>query len=178
MSFIKVNMNKSNDPNYRYKITPLKTQYGGGGQFTITYINNIEVVANEIGHPKKIILKFLALLNGSNDDDKTNSIKGTINEEIIQDGFLSYLNEFIFCNKCNIPECNLIIKKNKKKELLYKKCSGCGAELEYNSTKKTNKISAIIIKELKNGTKFEKMKGVVEEEEDFTNDLMSNNNFI
>jgi len=179
MSKITVNMNNSNDPNYRYKITPISVRYGGGGQCTVTYLTNLEQVTSQIGHPKKILLKYLAQINGTNEDEKLDSLKGTIGGDIIQEGLFSYLQEFVFCSKCNIPECNLEVKKDRKKCLLYKKCSGCGAELEYISNKKTNKITSIIIKEINNGIKFEKMKGVVEDtDDDFSINLFTDDDLF
>lgn len=131
-----LNINNSDDINYRYKMPKVSVKYGGNGNGKYTIINNIDEIADAINTPSEIVCKFISFSCGSSYNEKDKSITGYhIN---IQNVIFDYINNFVICSTCNIPELNYYLEKiNKKKSILVCKCSACGT---INNLKKTNKI--------------------------------------
>lgn len=150
-----INMNNTNDPDYRYQIPMIMSRLGGKGQFTRTHLTNLNDVCDVIGHPEHCLLKHLAFLFGTSADITSKSLKGTFSDEELQNGIFSYLKDFIFCSKCQIPECNLILVPEKDKDLIFKKCASCGSILPFVASEKNRKTANIIFKELQEGVIFD-----------------------
>jgi translation initiation factor 5 len=148
-------MNNSNDPNYRYKIPTIMARSGGKGQFTRTHLTNLNEISDAIGHPEHLLLKYLAFLFGTSVDIATKGLKGTFSDDKLQEGIFMYLKDFVFCDKCNIPECNLILCPEKEKDLFFKKCSSCGSILPFIANEKNRKTANLILKELQEGVLLE-----------------------
>ena len=66
---------------------------------------------------------------------KKKSLTGTHTQETIQNSIFKYINDFVICTKCGIPEINYTIKDKNNVE---SKCSACGS---YNIIKNNNKIN-------------------------------------
>ena len=122
-----LNINNKIDPNYRYKMQSACISHTGSGKNSNTIINNLDKIADNLGHMGLIILKFISYRFGTNIDKKKKSIKGHYTQSNIQDEIFNYINFFVICSNCEIPELipQLKIKSKKKTDVLFK-CSACG----------------------------------------------------
>jgi len=135
-----ININGSDDPYYRYKMEEIIMVQGGNGNGVFTIINNIDSISKSINTPSEILLKYLSYHLGSSYNDKKKSFTGYHNIDMINIGLFNYINSFVICSNCSIPELLYILDKKGKKKNIDSKCSACGniQELNYN-TKIDNK---------------------------------------
>lgn len=120
-----INVNNSDDPNYRYKMPCVNIEMGGAGNGKFTIIKNINDIAECINTPPEIINKFISYVLGSAFNDKKNTITGQHNN--IQDIVYQYINAFVICKTCNIPELTYSLNKISSKKInLECRCSACG----------------------------------------------------
>jgi translation initiation factor 5 len=132
-----LNINNSNDTNYRYQMPKVSITYGGSGNGKFIVINNMDEIANAINSPSEIVYKFISFSCGSSYNEKTNSITGY--HDNIQNIIFEYINNFVICPTCGIPELNYYLNKiSAKKSILICKCSACGT---INKLKNKNKIN-------------------------------------
>jgi translation initiation factor 2 beta subunit (eIF-2beta)/eIF-5 len=125
-------INIGGDPNdefYRYKMPPIKTQVTGRGNGIHTHLINIDDVANAIGHPEDIIMKYIAYELASNLNQKNKSLAGKHDTEV-QEKILDYVNNLVLCPKCNNPETIYEVEGKKKRMKLFSKCASCGFRCE------------------------------------------------
>ena len=134
---ININGNK-NDLNYRYKMEQINLNNCGKGNGQFTIINNMDEISKSINTPPEILYKYLVFVLGSAFNDKKKALTGTYTTEIIQQCIYDYINKFVICPNCNIPE--LMYKIENKK--VCASCSACG---KTNNIEFNNKIN---IKEL------------------------------
>jgi translation initiation factor 5 len=120
-----LNINNSDDISYRYQMPRVSIKYGGSGNGKNTIINNMEEIALSLNTPPEIIYKFISFSCGSAYNEKNNSINGHHNN--IQSIIFDYINNFVICSICGIPELNYYLEKiTAKKSNLVCKCSACG----------------------------------------------------
>jgi translation initiation factor 5 len=132
-----LNINNSNDINYRYQMPKVSFKNSGNGNGKFTIINNMDEIAMAINSPPEIIYKYISFSFGSAYNEKDKSINGYHTN--IQDIIFDYINNFVICFTCNIPELNYYLEKiNAKKYNLICKCSACGT---IHKLKNTNKIN-------------------------------------
>jgi translation initiation factor 2 beta subunit (eIF-2beta)/eIF-5 len=148
-----ININGSEDPFYRYKMEELFLTLGGNGNGVFTIINNIDSVSKSINTPSEILLKYLAYHLGSSYNDKKKSFTGHHDLETLNIGLFNYINSFVICISCSIPELFYSLDKKGKKSILQCKCSACGTihKLNFNN-KMNNKGIDIIEKYLEKNT--------------------------
>ena len=118
-----------NDDSYRYKMPPIKTQITGRGNGIHTLFVNIDDVANAIGHPEEIIMKFISYELASSLNIKNKSVTGKHDTEI-QNKIVDYVSNLVLCAKCGNPETMYEIEGKKKKIKLFSKCASCGFRCE------------------------------------------------
>lgn len=136
-----LNINNSNDDNYRYKMPKVIFKLGGNGNGIFTIINNINEISDAINTPSDILCKYISYTVGSAYNDKKQSITGHHNN--IQEIIFNYIDEFVICQFCTIPELSYSLNKiSNKKFTLLCRCSACG---NLNTLKNSNKISDKII---------------------------------
>ncbi len=152
-----LNVNGSNDDFYRYKMSMINVSNKGNGNGQFTVLNNIENICKTINTPPEILCKYIANDLGSSFNEKKNTLTGTHTQEIIQETIFKYINDFVICTKCGIPEINYSLKN---KNTLESKCSACGS---YNTIKNNNKInlkiSELILKYLQKNKYWKITKG-------------------
>jgi translation initiation factor 2 beta subunit (eIF-2beta)/eIF-5 len=133
-----ININGTNDYNYRYKMQPINVKLGGFGNGMYTTINNMEEVSNAINTPSEIIYKYFAFALGSSFNEKKNTLTGHHTNKILQEMLYQYINSFVICSLCGIPELTYSLNKiSSKKFDLICTCSACGC---INTLKIKNKI--------------------------------------
>lgn len=127
-----ININGSDDPYYRYKMDTIIILHGGQGNGLFTIINNVDKISNSINTPSEILIKYLSCHLNSNYNDKKKSFTGHHSYDFINTGLFNYINSFVICTDCSIPE--LFYSLNKK--TVNSKCSACGNIQELNYTTK------------------------------------------
>lgn len=111
------------DEYYRYKMNSLKVS--NCYRFNRTQLENIDLIAKQLGRDKKIILKFMATKVGARvvtDKLKRVFITGIHTSEDLQKIINNYINQKIICKTCFNPETE---EKNNK---IY--CKACGKHSE------------------------------------------------
>lgn len=132
-----LNINNSEDISYRYQMAKISIKHGGNGNGKYTTLNNIDDIAQSLNAPSEIICKFISFSCGSSYNEKDKSITG--HHTNIQNIIFDYINNFVICPSCNIPELIYYLEKiSSKKYNLICKCSACG---NINKLKNSNKIN-------------------------------------
>jgi translation initiation factor 2 beta subunit (eIF-2beta)/eIF-5 len=150
-----ININKLDDPFYRYKMP--KAELRNYNNKTI--IINIDEIAMHINTPCEILIKYISHILGTNYNNKDQSFNGLYNNDKIQEIIYLYINEFGICKNCDIPELTYIYTKiSSKKNKLNSLCSACGS---INENFNNEKITLLIIYYLlKNNNIWTKNKGL------------------
>jgi translation initiation factor 2 beta subunit (eIF-2beta)/eIF-5 len=139
MSKININ-NKTNDPNYRYKMDKLAIALTGKGGNCHTILTNIITISQQINTSPDILVNYIGMINGCNTKNENNnySLKGHYTNDKIQEIIYNFINFASLCQKCSIPELSPeIIGSNKDKKLIMK-CSACGHNYELIGNNKGN----------------------------------------
>ena len=147
-----LNINKSDDPTYRYKMPIITCQLQGGkidGRSTI--LTNLNDVTTAFNTPSSIVLKFIGFKKGLRVTEKDNSITGHHTSNDIIDIIYQYIDKFVICPNCSIPELFPIVEGKKKKRKLFFKCSACCQTVEKKGKNSDeNKGIDLILKYLEN----------------------------
>ena len=122
-----ININGKNDVNGRYKMPKVKVNIAGKGNGKFTMIRNLEDVSKSIGHPHKLLLKFIGISLNCNSNNEKMCITGHYKEEEVQDKINLYNKMFVLCPTCNLPELTPEVIGKKKKKSIQVKCSACGS---------------------------------------------------
>lgn len=151
-----LNINKTKDPFYRYKMHKIEIQKIGRGNGCNTMLINLDTIEEDLGHPSEIIFKFIGHNLGVKVDKKKNTVGGHHEYIEIQATIFKYIDIFVICQKCGIPE---IIPVIIKKTLVFR-CSACGENYKIVREPKTcNNILKYLetnVWEIKKGTIVEK----------------------
>jgi len=159
---ININGNIS-DTNYRYKMEKISLNNCGSGNGQFTIINNMDNIAESVNTPSEILYKYFAFVLGSAFNDKKKSLTGTYSITIIEEHLYDYINKFVMCPNCNIPE--LMYKIESKN--VCSSCSACGKNnnIQYN-TKINRKVLDLIEKYLEKNKVWVKTKGLLVEQKE------------
>lgn len=146
-----ININGSNDYNYRYKMAPINVKLGGYGNGMFTTINNMEEITDAINTPSEIIYKYFASVLGSSYNEKKNTLTGHHTNKKLQEILYEYINSFVLCPLCGIPELTYsLIKISSKNFDLTCMCTACGNNnIIKIKNKQDSKCIDLIIKYLK-----------------------------
>jgi translation initiation factor 5 len=140
-----MNINGKNDSSYRYTMEPLKSSICGKGNGIFTIIQNLETVSKYLNHPHILILKYMGISFGSIVNEEKQTITGSHTTESLQKCLQQYIDKFVICPLCGIPETiPKITKITKKNILLELQCSACSSTNNISN----HKHSDIIVKYL------------------------------
>jgi len=118
---------KEGDENHRYKMPALQTKIEGRGNGIKTVLVNIVEVCKPLRTQPDWVTKFFGMENGalSRFDPKrmVGIVNGAHQATEFQKDLKTYVNDFILCPKCKLPE--LQTKVDTKKSLLIQKCMSC-----------------------------------------------------
>jgi len=147
-----ININNSEDPSYRYKIDKILLNKGGKGNGCYTIFCNLNNVSKQIGHNPVTICKYIGINLGAKVIiDKTYSIQGHYDTKKVQNIIFNYINSFVLCPTCCVPELNYTFDKINKIIKLH--CIGCGEDNIIDDTtmnKNNKKIFNKIINDIEN----------------------------
>lgn len=125
-----------NDQFYRYKMPLLDSQIGGKGNGKFTIINNLDKVTEAFNHPSCIVFKFIGYCLGSNITEEQTRLTGHYSNDDLLNKLYRYINSFVLCESCGIPEIIPSLEGKKKKKKIVMKCSACGAQYDYIAANK------------------------------------------
>ena len=159
MSLISINSTQRKDPYCRYKMKSVMIKTVEQGQYAKTTIINIDEISDSLYHPPDILFKFIGFNLGTQADFKKKTLKGSYESNVIQKSIDKYIDNFVLCNKCSIPEIDPEIEGKKKKVACIMHCAACGTTHKLASTDKAvDKTIKLIIKDLQSGNEWKKHK--------------------
>jgi len=132
----------ANDASYRYQMHPLKTKIEGRGNGIKTVITNVTTVANELHTDPSYITKFFGMECGAVSKFDTQRNVGIVKckreAKEFQEQLTRFINDFILCPRCGLPELKSEIYPTSKQ--LKHSCAPCGLEYFNNSEHKVRKF--------------------------------------
>jgi translation initiation factor 5 len=120
------NINGKSDPFYRYKMPPISGTIAGKGNGIFTIFNNLNDVAKHLNQPTFILLKFISVYFGSMANEEKMTITGGYKNDELQKALQVYINRFVICPSCGVPETIPQLIGSKKDINIELKCSACG----------------------------------------------------
>jgi len=131
------------DPEYRYKMPAVYGKIEGSGNGIKTAIPNITDVANALYRTPGEVNKFFGTELGAqcryNADTDRAIVNGAHTDAVLQDLMHRYVEKFVLCPSCRLPETKYKIKSDS----IWHVCAACGAkELVDMSHKLCNYILA------------------------------------
>mmetsp|Transcript_169 Transcript_169/g.200 ORF Transcript_169/g.200 Transcript_169/m.200 type:complete len:420 (-) Transcript_169:191-1450(-) len=116
------------DPEYRYKMPVVYGKVEGRGNGIKTVIPNISEVALALHRPPGEVNKFFGCELGAqttyNTDTDRAVVNGSHSDKVLQDMIHRYIEVFVICPNCGLPETDYKIKNG----LIHHKCAACGAK--------------------------------------------------
>jgi len=141
------------DPSYRYKMPAVYGKVEGSGNGIKTAIPNITEVGLSLHRSPQEVCKFFGTELGAQttynvDNDKA-VVNGSHTDGVLQDLVHRYIDKFVSCPNCNLPETVYKIKT----EIIYHKCAACGAKEMVDMTHKLCKFILAEDKKVKKAAK-------------------------
>jgi translation initiation factor 5 len=123
-----INIQPIDDPFARYKMPPISSRIKPKGQYSETYITNLQEIANSLKTPVEAIARFISF--DLNTPVKSvgaaaaaeHVLKGSFTDVALLASLRKYIGKYILCGKCALPE---ITYTRDKKSLKYE-CAACG----------------------------------------------------
>ena len=133
------NLDKKADPNYRYKMSPIIRKVEGRGNGIKTCIVNCAEIAGQLHRTPDELCKFfgLELAAQSRITDDRAIINGKHTNKELQKILDLFIDRFVLCPICKLPETKLSVKSNGN---IYHKCKACGAKSLIDSSEKLCKF--------------------------------------
>jgi len=116
------------DPEYRYKMPAVYGKIEGSGNGIKTNIPNIYDVGLALHRNPGEVNKFFGCELGAqttyNEDTDRAIVNGAHTDDTLQKLIRRYVDLFVLCPNCNLPETDYKIKS----EIVYHRCKACGAK--------------------------------------------------
>ena len=130
-----LNKDKKADPAYRYMMSPIIGKIEGRGNGIKTCIVNCTEVAGQLHRTPGELCKFFGceLAAQSRIKDDRAIVNGAHTDKVLQQILDVFIDKFVLCPVCKLPETKLSVKSNGD---IYHKCKACGAKSLVDSTHK------------------------------------------
>lgn len=116
------------DPEYRYKMPAVFGKIEGSGNGIKTVIPNITDVGTSLHRSPAEVNKFFGTELGAQSRYSAETDRAIINgahtDATLQDLIKRYIDKFVLCPNCNLPETEYKIKN----DTIFHKCMACGAK--------------------------------------------------
>jgi translation initiation factor 5 len=152
-----LNKDKKDDHAYRYKMSPIIGKVEGRGNGIKTCIVNCAEVAGQLHRTPGELCKFFGceLAAQSRISDDRAIVNGAHTDKVLQQILDVFIDKFVLCPRCKLPETKLSVKSNGD---IYHKCKACGKMSLVDSSQKLCRF--IITQDKKNKDKIDgKVKG-------------------
>ena len=113
------------DPSYRYKMPRLQTRIEGRGNGIKTALPNMFDVARYLRVPVEFPTKYFGCELGAQSmisEDRA-IVNGAHTQETMQEQLDRFIDKYVLCPKCKLPEITMEITK---KKFIEAKCAACG----------------------------------------------------
>lgn len=144
------------DPEYRYKMPAVFGKIEGSGNGIKTAIPNISEVGTSLHRAPGEVNKFFGTELGAqtryNAETDRAIVNGAHTDAVLQDLVHKYIEKFVLCPNCNLPETEYKIKN----DTIYHRCAACGAK---EMVDMSHKLCNYILAEDKKAKKEAKSKG-------------------
>lgn len=128
------------DAYFRYTMPQLSLRYEGRGNGQKTIILNLKDISDALDRPIETLIRYFSVELSAQCRKESDSTRVTINGTFTSQQLLNTLNTFIdifvLCPKCHLPETLLTIKKG----ILGHKCKSCGEKAPITSDHKLVKF--------------------------------------
>ena len=118
------------DENYRYKMMPIIGKKEGRGNGKKTAIPNCKQLARCLHRTPGMFCKFFGNELGavSTWDPETDRaiVNGHIEDNVLQDLTYKFIDMFVLCPNCHLPETKLKVEGKKKNVEIFHVCHACG----------------------------------------------------
>ncbi len=115
------------DPDYRYKMPRIQGKVEGRGNGIKTAVVNMRDVALSLHREPGEVTKFFGCELGAqtnwNEETERSIVNGSHTEAALQSLLAKYIELFVLCPSCHLPESTYKIKGG----VIYHKCYACGA---------------------------------------------------
>lgn len=134
------------DPNYRYKRDLEILKYEGKGNGKKTRFVNIDEISHQLHRMPDELTKFLGidLSTSTNYVNNAAIINGHITKDDMEKSLRKYIEIFVLCKECGLPEIPKYKLDGKK---IKTKCLGCGARNKIDSD--DHRLVSFIVSKLK-----------------------------
>ncbi len=136
----------NDDPSFRYTMPKLDIVYEGRGNGCKTVILNLPKVCDALDVCTEFPVKFFSYELSTqvkyNAELERCIINGTHSAESLQTVLNAFIDQYVLCPVCTLPEIVLSVKK----EALRYKCKSCGAKSDIRSA---HKLSSFIVQYVK-----------------------------
>lgn len=143
MSLLSIPSYKTDDPNYRYKMPRLVAKVEGRGNGIKTNIVNMGDIARALKRPPDYPTKFCGTELGAQSKFDPAEGKAIVNgaheQRDLQALIDKFIEKFVLCENCRLPEIDLIVKKGR----VQYSCNACGKKGEVDNA---HKLATFIIK--------------------------------
>ncbi|XP_053993698.1 eukaryotic translation initiation factor 5-like [Hylaeus volcanicus] len=134
---------KKDDPNYRYKMPRLVAKVEGRGNGIRTNIVNMADIARALKRPPDYPTKFCGHELGSQSKFDPSEGKAIVNGSHTQQDLQllidKFIDKFVLCEQCKLPEIDLLLKKNR----VGYRCNACGNQGQVDNR---HKLATFIMK--------------------------------
>ena len=120
-----LNIDQKYDPGFRYKMSTILVQTEGKGNKSKTCIKNCTEIAKQLKRTPGQICKFFGCQLGTRTcitSDGDAIISGHHETNVLQQLLDIFIDKFVLCPKCLLPETELLIKKDN----IFHNCNACG----------------------------------------------------
>ncbi|KAJ5073825.1 eukaryotic translation initiation factor 5 [Anaeramoeba ignava] len=134
------------DESYRYKMPALESRIEGRGNGVKTVITNMNKIAEALETEPDIITKFFGFELGAQSKWEKKTLRSVVNGRFdtddLQDLLYKFIDKFILCQGCFLPELDAKIDRHNRLEF---SCRACGKSFYADSS---NRLTGFIIKSL------------------------------
>ncbi len=124
------------DPHYRYTMPPLSIHHEGRGNGLKTVLLNLKDISDALDRPIDLLIRYFGIELSAQCRQESEStrvcINGTFTSSQLQETLNRFIDVFVLCPNCHLPETNLGIRK----EQVRHRCKSCGAKEEIPDTHK------------------------------------------
>ncbi len=115
-----------NDPAYRYKMPKLVGKVEGKGNGIKTVLVNVDDLGLALKRDPAEVTKFFGCELGAQTSYATDRaiVNGAHRDDILHGHLLKYIENFVLCKNCHLPETHYKIKEG----LISQKCIACGSK--------------------------------------------------
>lgn len=122
-----VNIGGSDDAFFRYKMPQVVGKIEGKGNGIKTRVDNCYEVARALHRPPGYVCKFfgceLGALTKIDEEEGTYIVNGAFEDRVLAETLKKFIDMFVLCAKCKLPETDLKVKKNGDIRQI---CNACG----------------------------------------------------